>query len=70
MDIPENLIPGELELTTVNGNAFAVMGAVRRALIKAGNDSEVADAVIDEMMSGDYDHLLQVAIAVTELPED
>jgi hypothetical protein len=65
MAVPTDLIPGELDLVGTDGNAFAVIGNVTKALYRAGNSPEIVNAVIDEMMSGDYDHLLAVALEVT-----
>lgn len=42
-------------------NAFAALGAVDRALRKAGRSAWFRDQVQAEMMAGDYDHLLDVA---------
>jgi hypothetical protein len=47
----------EVQLTGQDGNAFAVLGAVRKALVDAGHDDEV-EAFLAEATSGDYDHLL------------
>ena len=47
----------EVELTGSDGNAFAILGLVTRALRRAGLDAEV-DAYKAEATSGDYDHLL------------
>jgi hypothetical protein len=47
----------EVQLTGTDGNAFAVMGQVARALRKAGHGDQV-DAFRAEAMSGDYNHLL------------
>lgn len=45
-----------------DGNAYAIICACRSAARKAGwSDAEI-QLVQNEMMSGDYDHLLQVAI--------
>ena len=63
---PDTLIPGDLDLVGLDGNALVIMGAVNKALRKAGNDAETIDSVMGEMTSGDYDHLLQVALAVTD----
>jgi len=41
-----------------DGNAYSFMGAGRRALIKMGRDSEI-DTFLQEMTSGDYNHLIQ-----------
>ena len=48
----------EVQLTGVDGNAFAILGAVQRSLKKAGVDVEVSNEFLDEATSGDYDHLL------------
>ena len=44
-------------LTGTDGNAFATLGHVRRAIRKS-NHPELADEFIAEATSGDYDHLL------------
>jgi hypothetical protein len=58
---PEKRI--EIDLTGPNGNAFALMGIARniaKQLDRAGaNDIEI-DVIIKDMMSGDYEHLLEV----------
>jgi hypothetical protein len=64
----EQIKKGRLDLTTVDGNAFAIIGAVRRALTKAGNEPAAVAAVIADMTSGNYDHLVAVAASVTEEP--
>ena len=70
MDLPATLKKGELQLVGIDSNAFAVMGAVNKALRRAGNTKEDMDAVRDAMMSGDYDNLLFIAMEVTESPEE
>lgn len=60
-----------VELVGQDGNAFAIMGAVQKALRKhfreIGMDPVEAKAELDrymqESMSGDYDALLRTAIA-------
>ena len=47
-----------------DGNAFAIMGRVRRGLRKAKWPHEDVSQVLTEMRAGDYDHLLQTALAV------
>jgi alkylhydroperoxidase family enzyme len=64
---PDNLIRPEVQLTGSDGNAFAVMGAVSKALRRAGNDPEVIAAFRAEATSGDYDHVLQTAMAYAEV---
>ena len=51
-----------LELVGQDGNAFAIIGAARKAGKKAGWDDKNLSSMVEEMMSGDYDHLLQVAM--------
>ena len=50
-----------VQLTGINSNAFSIMGACKKAARKAGWEKEKIDKVIEEMMSGDYDHLLATA---------
>lgn len=45
-----------------DGNGFFIVGRLRQALRKAGASKEYVEAVSADMMSGDYDHLLQVAL--------
>jgi hypothetical protein len=47
----------EVQLTGEDGNAFAVLGVVRKALVDAGHQDEV-EAFFAEATSGDYQHLL------------
>ena len=51
----------EVQLTGTDGNAFAIMGEVRRGLRRGGVSPSEIDAVLADMMSGDYDHLFKVA---------
>jgi len=54
---------GEHEIIDVpmpDGNAFAIIGCVKRALCKAGRRDECVDAQ-KRMMSGDYNNVLTVA---------
>jgi hypothetical protein len=53
----------EVELTGVDGNAFAVLAEVRRALNLAGVDPEDVKDFMAEATSGDYDHLLATVLA-------
>jgi hypothetical protein len=47
----------EVELVGSDGNAFAVLGNVSKALRRAGH-GDVVSAFMDEATAGDYDHLL------------
>ncbi len=66
-------IPGtEIDKPTVklsgrDGNAFAIMGKVQRALKDVGCPKAVIDAYLAESMSGDYDNLLQTAMKYAEV---
>jgi hypothetical protein len=51
----------EVQLSGNDGNAFAIMGAVRSALKKAGATPQELEQYQEESMSGDYDNLLRVA---------
>jgi hypothetical protein len=46
-----------VQLTGNDGNAYAILGAIQKALRKAGHGDEVA-AFLAEATSGDYAHLL------------
>lgn len=58
----------KVELTNVikSGNAFAMMGAFRVAAEKAGWTDNEIKAVLDDAMSSDYDHLLDVILSNCE----
>lgn len=45
-----------------DGNAYMIIGLCQRAARKAGWPNEKWDAVRKEMMAGDYDNLLIVAM--------
>jgi hypothetical protein len=52
----------EVQLTGEDGNAFAIMGAVRRALRRAGvSDEEIAEYTA-QSTSSDYDNVLMTAM--------
>ena len=58
----------KVELTQIikSGNAFAMMGAFRVVAKEAGwNESEIKE-VLDDAMSSDYDHLLDVILSNCE----
>jgi len=48
----------KLQLVGLDGNAFSLMGAFSRQARKEGWTKEEIDAVINECMTGDYNHLL------------
>ena len=51
-----------VELTGTDGNAFAILGKVQKALRAAGAPAEDVTAYFDEATAGDYDHLLKVTM--------
>ena len=53
----------EVELIGQDGNAYAIMGAVQKALRNAEVSKEEIDEYLKESMSGDYNHLLRTAMA-------
>lgn len=48
----------KVKLVGTDGNAFSILGNVRRALRKGKVSQEEIDAFCDEAMSGDYNDLL------------
>jgi len=59
METPEK---PTVKLTGEDGNAFAIMGTVAKALKKAGFSKEHIAEYYEESSSGDYDNLLRVAM--------
>jgi len=58
--------PKIIDATGPQGNAFVIMGEVRNYLQKMGRIDEWK-AVREDMESGDYDHLCEVAERVSNL---
>jgi len=56
-----------IKLVGEDGNAFGIMGRVRRKLISAGADVEYVNQYLQESMSGDYDNLLVTAMRYVEV---
>lgn len=71
---PEDFIKGRVSQDEFmrDGNAFALMGVTRRALVAAGNDPHESQAYVASLMQGNYDELLAGCLAVLELtdPDD
>lgn len=57
----------EVQLSGQDGNAFAIMGSVQKALKQAGATKEDIDTYLSESMSGDYDNLLRTAMKYVEV---
>ena len=51
-----------VDLSTIDGNAFSVMGAVTRAMSRAGVDLDEINQYRREATSGNYDNLLAVTM--------
>ena len=56
----------KVKLVGQDGNAFAILGAVKNALERAGF-KDLANEFMTEAMKGDYDHLLRTAMAYVEV---
>lgn len=57
----------KVELIGTDGNAFAVLGKVQRALRQAGVDPDEVKLFLKEATAGDYDHVLQTVMAWVEV---
>ena len=57
----------DVTVVPFDGNAFSVMGAVKAGMQKAGAPKSEIDAYLKDAMSGDYDHLLQVSLAMVNI---
>nr|BDD45425.1 hypothetical protein 1 [Desulfobacteraceae bacterium] len=51
-----------VKLIDTNGNAFAIIGRVKDALLKAGADKGYVQQYMNQAMSGDYDNLLCITM--------
>ena len=56
-----------VKLVGEDGNAFSIMGRVKKALMLAGADKEYADKYLKEATSGDYDHLQVVSMEYVDV---
>lgn len=52
----------KVKLVGEDGNAFAIIGRVRKALRRAGVSNDEIMAFTTEATSGNYDHLLQTVM--------
>ncbi|MCG3206160.1 MAG: hypothetical protein KCHDKBKB_02887 [Elusimicrobia bacterium] len=58
-------IKPKVKLTGEDGNAFAILGRVSKALRQAGQGDKVKE-MTDKAMSGDYNHLLSTVMEYVE----
>ena len=56
----EHVGPIVVDLTGPDGNAFALIGLATRLAKQLGIDSHTINVIKTKMMSGDYEHLLEV----------
>lgn len=57
----------QVQVKLSDGNAYAIMGAVQKALKKAGASKEELDRYFTDSTAGDYDNLLRVAMEWVEV---
>ncbi len=57
----------EIGLLGEDGNAFAILGAARKAMRRNGWSDEEIKQYTTEATAGDYDHLLQVTLQYCEV---
>jgi hypothetical protein len=56
-----------VKLIGQDGNAFSIMGHVKKALKHAGADKEYIDKYLNEAISLDYDNLLAVSMEYVDV---
>ena len=59
----------EVKLVGEDGNAFAILGRVQKALKRGGASQEEVAEFMREATSGDYDNLLQVVMRWVEVEQ-
>jgi hypothetical protein len=57
----------KVQLSGNDGNAYAIMSSVKKALEKSGATPAEINRYLTESMSGDYDNLLRVAMDWVEV---
>jgi hypothetical protein len=70
LDELEDLGKAELQLVGLDGNAFSIIGAVKRAMRHAGFSQKAQSEMSEAAMSGDYNNVLQTAMLWTDSPEE
>lgn len=55
-----------MRLVGEDGNALIIMGRLSRVLRRGGVPKEEIDAILEDMTSSDYDHLLRVAMTTVD----
>ena len=57
----------KVQLVGSDGNAFAILGKVSKAMKRAGVAQTEVTKFMDEATSGDYDHLLQTCMTYVDV---
>jgi hypothetical protein len=60
----------ELQLVGIDGNAFSIMAAVGKAMRIHGYSNQAKGEMVEDSMSGDYNHVIQTAMFWTDSPDD
>ena len=63
----ETICNVKVRLSGTDGNAFAIIGKVSKAMRKAKIENEIIQAFQHEAMSGDYNHLLQTCMKYVDV---
>ena len=53
----------KVDMTTIDGNAFSIMGHTAKALRRGGVDEAEVKEYLAEAQSGDYNHLVATTFA-------
>ena len=56
-----------VDLSSIDGKAFMIIGAATKALRKAGFNKKLISKYTKEATSGDYDHLIQITMEYCEV---
>ena len=56
-----------VQLVRLDGNAFAIISRVTRAMRRAGIKKPELDAFVKEACAGNYDHLLKTVMKTVEV---
>lgn len=57
----------KVQLSGEDGNAFMIIGRVRKAMERAGIAEADREKFSEEAMSGDYDHVLQTCMRYVDV---
>ena len=63
----EPKVKPKVKLVEQDGNAFAIIGKVQKALRKAGADRKYVAKYFDEATKGDYDNLLSTTMKYVDV---